>query len=236
MRLSPISAIIFLALFFMNRVYGENLFFRPEQLKADPFTRIQQGQITVSIPYEKESRNETRGGAWVVGQNLLEHLKGRALSFHCEVHWKDLAPKTPGSPAGGKILAVAKIRDEMGRQTEYQVAPLCNGTSSRWRKYSAEFFIRPATESLTILFGIQKSSGTIVFRNIHLASTSGFNREAQFPADVVGLCYARSSAQGRIVWNGKNRKTQIDSAGYRRCRIAESRLQERGDCPNLSSN
>lgn len=171
MRLSPISAIIFLALFFMNRVYGENLFFRPEQLKADPFTRIQQGQITVSIPYEKESRNETRGGAWVVGQNLLEHLKGRALSFHCEVHWKDLAPKTPGSPAGGKILAVAKIRDEMGRQTEYQVAPLCNGTSSRWRKYSAEFFIRPATESLTILFGIQKSSGTIVFRNIQVKAS-----------------------------------------------------------------
>ena len=57
-----------------------------------------------------------------------------------------------------------------------------------------------------------------------LASTSGFDREAQFPADAVGLRHAWSAAQGWIVRNRENRETQTDSTGHRRCCAVESRL------------
>lgn len=172
MRLFQFAALVFLSLFSLSGVSGEVLPFRTELLKADSFTRIGQNEVTVSIPYEKESRDQTRGGTWVIAPELLERLKGRSLSFRCEVLWKDIAPKAPSSPAGGKILAVAEVRDGMGRRTEYQVSPLCNGSSPNWQNYSAEFFIRPTTESLSIQFGIQKSSGTMVFRNIR-AEASG---------------------------------------------------------------
>ena len=172
MKVRKILTILFLTEFALSGVLGEELSFRVEQLKADPFTHIRNGNIAISIPEEKESRNETRGGAWIIGKELLERLKGHSLSFRSEVRWKDLAPQKENSPAGGKILAIAEIHDGMGRRIEYQVSPLCNGTSPQWRKYSAEFFIRPTTESLTILFGIQKSSGSMEFRNVR-AETSG---------------------------------------------------------------
>ena len=98
MRLLQFAATVLLTLFTLSGVSGETLPFRTELLKADSFTRIGQDEITVSIPCEKESRDETRGGTWVITPELLERLKGRSLSFRCEVLWKDIAPKAPSSP------------------------------------------------------------------------------------------------------------------------------------------
>lgn len=151
---------------------GAPLPFRMTALQCDRYTTCHGARLTVAIPYEKESPNETRGATWRIDSALLERLKGRSIVFRGQVRWKDIVPAAAGSPAGGKIMAIAEVHDGSGSRTEYQVSPLCNGSAAEWQDYCAEFVIRPATQSLSIVFGIQKSSGTMEFRNL-CAEASG---------------------------------------------------------------